>query len=210
MSDYFEKIKEGKARFLKEVANHKMTVRHNSGIYRNLVFSDGDNYLYRFEITTWPNYLAITGDVGTFVFARMNDMFSFFRGQQINPDYWAEKLTAASTYKGYQSFDFELLKEAVTNEFNGWSFDNEEDRQKSWESIVDEWDGLFAKIYDGDKSYAINEVLSWKCSVSGKRFNRFLEQKFEGYTHQFLWCCYAIQWAIEVFETASRDSGKAA
>ena len=47
----------------------------------------------------------VGGDIGDFVFRRLNDMFEFFRDDdagklRINPGYWAEKCTAADTRRG--------------------------------------------------------------------------------------------------------------
>jgi hypothetical protein len=81
-----------------DVAGHKLTVRHDDGLYRHLRCSNPGNSFYWFEIVTWPGSLAIRGDMGGgWIFSRIEDMFEFFRshrshGSRINPGYWAEKL----------------------------------------------------------------------------------------------------------------------
>ena len=64
--------------FLKDVAHHSMVVVRDDGVHRHLIFSNNGSFIYRFEIITWPGYLAYVGDMGSFVFTRIEDMFSFF------------------------------------------------------------------------------------------------------------------------------------
>ena len=82
--------------FLKDVENHKLEIKLDSGIYRHLRFSaKRDNNLW-FELLTWPGCLVINGDMGTWTFSRIDDI-RFFRADapgelKINERYWAEKL----------------------------------------------------------------------------------------------------------------------
>jgi hypothetical protein len=48
--------------FLKDVANHKMAVLHNDGIYRHIEFRSADSgwHLW-FALVTWPGFLTICG-----------------------------------------------------------------------------------------------------------------------------------------------------
>lgn len=83
-------------RFAADTTNHQMTVLRDDGLYRHLRFVNPDSGLYWFELVTWPGRLAFNGDMDGFTFARVDDMFTFFRsGSQygINPGYWAEKVT---------------------------------------------------------------------------------------------------------------------
>lgn len=93
------------ARFVRETAEHKMTVLHDDGLYRHLRFmreywqvpwkNVQRSGMYWFEIVTAPGVLIFNGDGESFTFRRVEDMFEFFRGPvgRINPDYWAEKIT---------------------------------------------------------------------------------------------------------------------
>lgn len=82
--------------FLKDVANHQMESRMENGIYRHLVFRQSGEHSWNmwFGIVTWPGWLTIYGDMGTWTFSRVEDMFCFFRDEKlrINASYWAEKL----------------------------------------------------------------------------------------------------------------------
>jgi hypothetical protein len=65
--------------FLKEVSTHQFTVLHESGLYRHLRFKRPGTGIMHFDIVTWPGYLAYSGDMGCFVFQRLDDMLEFFK-----------------------------------------------------------------------------------------------------------------------------------
>ena len=93
-------------RFAKDVADHQMTVLMDIGVYRHLMFKKPDRSEHWFEIVTTPGMLVIRGDMETWVFSRIPDMFNFFRGKdgEINADYWQEKLLAGRSI-GHPRFD---------------------------------------------------------------------------------------------------------
>jgi hypothetical protein len=84
--------------FTIDVAEHRMIVAHDQGLYRHLIFQRREHsWNGRFELITAPGSLTISGDHGSFTFRRLTDMFQFFRGpldrpHRINVGYWAEKL----------------------------------------------------------------------------------------------------------------------
>jgi len=109
-------------RFARDVANHKLTVLRDEGLYRHLRFKAPDGSTYWFDLITWPGYLTITGDMGTYVFARTQDMFEFFRshrstGFPINPGYWAEKIRAADQNTAPRAHSEETVVESLVDRF---------------------------------------------------------------------------------------------
>lgn len=74
----------------------QMEILQDDGLHRHVRFAKPGTGLYRFSLVTWPGYLAISGDVESFTFSRLPDMFEFFGGDRahINPSYWAEKCVA--------------------------------------------------------------------------------------------------------------------
>jgi hypothetical protein len=70
--------------FLKDVATHSMKVERDDGVYRHLKFRgpESNSWNLWFDIITWPQCLVINGDMGSWTFARVNDMFTFFRHGQ--------------------------------------------------------------------------------------------------------------------------------
>jgi hypothetical protein len=97
---------------------HQMTVLRDEGLYRHIRFQQPGTEIWRFDLVTWPGHLVITGgDVQDFHFARIPDMFEFFRGPvgHVNPGYWAEKLCGNA--QRYQSYSPEKLKARVFQHF---------------------------------------------------------------------------------------------
>ncbi len=174
--------------FLKDVKDHSMTIEREDGIYRNLYFGEGGSFHQHFRIVTFADYLVYTGDMGTFIFKRTADMFTFFRGKAINPRYWAEKLEASDRDGSYQEYDYLTLRESLINytKHNGWDKD-EEDKFKSWldcrEDEPKHW--VVEKIYHSD--FDLEDYLT----------DGFDAYKF---TTRYMWACYAIVWAIGIYD----------
>lgn len=88
-------------RFLADTAEHTMEVMHDDGLYKHLRFTNNGSWHYRYDIITWPGFLTLDGDMGTWTFSRLPDMLDFFRSNpdrpKINADYWAEKLQWGSS-----------------------------------------------------------------------------------------------------------------
>src|ERR1039457_99476 len=100
-------------RFERDTAEHEMTVIHDDGLYRHLRFQKPGSWIYGYDIVTWPGYLAITGDAGEYMFARLPDMFEFFAGNdRINPQYWAEKLRGPG-YDTARIYSYQALRDGV-------------------------------------------------------------------------------------------------
>ncbi len=75
-----------KERFEKDTAKHELTVEHDDGLYKHLRFAEPGTSVYGFSIATWPGYIAIAGDVPTYVFTREPDMLTFFERCHGTPD----------------------------------------------------------------------------------------------------------------------------
>jgi hypothetical protein len=103
--------------FAKDVAGHRMTVLHEDGIYRHLRFRHPDSGSYWFDLVTWPGFLSITGDMDAWTFSRTEDMFGFFRGTRINPQYWAEKVRAGRG--DVARFDEDYFRRVVAEHIEG-------------------------------------------------------------------------------------------
>jgi hypothetical protein len=193
-------LTEVEIRFRKAVSEHEMTVVNEIGMFRHLTFKNPKSFNYHFHITTWPGYLAISGDTGCYVFSRLPDMFNFFRGEGINAQYWAEKLQAVDRNGGVKEFSDAMFHEAIKRDFAEWSFDSEGDRAKAWQAIQESDladDSAPESIED-----AVQAAMDYRCPVSKTRFNDFWDHQLQDYTFRFLWCCHAIQWAVEKYDAA--------
>lgn len=81
--------------FAKNVENHVLTVVTDDGnLARHIRCREPGTVMYGWDIVTWPGYLAVTGDLGHYVFRRLDDMLVHFFGGTINPQYWVEKCVA--------------------------------------------------------------------------------------------------------------------
>lgn len=113
-------------RFAADTATHSMKVLRDDGLYKHLRFTGtrpnkdtGEperSPFYWFDLVTWPGTLAINGDCGSYLFSRDTDMLAFFRGHNINPQYWAEKVPASirGSLRCYSEDKFrQLIKEQL-------------------------------------------------------------------------------------------------
>ena len=200
--------------FLKDAESHVMTVIRDEGIHRHLRFRKAlpAGSEYWFDLITYPGELVITGDMGTYVFRRLTDMFEFFRTDQkyaerrgcklgINLSYWVEKLQAMPR-DGVKEFDEDRLNSVIRERLMNWMRDkrdrtSKEERRDLWDAVHDEVihaDGKERKkIAAYDFVHTVRDGLLF-------RFSDLWESNFERYTFQFVWVCYAIAWGIKTYD----------
>lgn len=188
-----------KESFLKDVSKHELNIFLDNGVYRHIRLRAPNTSNQYFDLVTWPGYLAYSGDMGSFVFTRLQDMFEFFRKDGgINPQYWGEKLEAYDRADGFEKFSPEKYKTAIKSDFEEWEFDSPEDRKKSWDAI--EFWGLLDTEDLNTIDSAMRKVYDYKCEYTGNYFPDFWDHNLKDYTYRFMWCCYAIQWAIGQYD----------
>ncbi len=179
--------------FLKEVESHELEIIKDEGPYRHLRLAKPRTSNQRFDIITWPGYLAYVGDMGDFVFTRFEDMFDFFRSKklEINPGYWAEKVVAQSVYgNGVKEFSVEDFHESVLS-FVRDVLEVEADDSPLSEDIMDELRPLLHAEDEWECVAAIRDF-----SSDNIDFTDFWEHSCMHPTWHYIWCCYAIVWAI--------------
>lgn len=193
--------------FLKEVVEHRMTVLLDNGVHRHLRFANPRSSNMSFELVTWPGYLAYVGDMGSYVFSRITDMFQFFRTPEsyrlgrdgsvlaINPCYWGEKLQAHDHVDGYKEYSADLFREVIKE----WLEDHELNSPELLQAVEDE----VLRYADEGEHDARRAVDQFK--HGDFQFYDFWEAKLQTYTGRYLWCCYALTWGI-----AQYDAHKAA
>lgn len=199
--------------FLKDVATHQMTMIADGGFSRHLRFRRPDTSSYWFDIITWPGKLCITGDMGTYVFSRIEDMFDFFRidkndwnfnregGLSINPSYWEEKLDAMPK-RGCREFDEQRFNEVIKEEFDAWCADNPT-KKEFFENLWDQLElDVLGATADGHHS-AVTAAMEFTHEDTNFQFVDFWEHRLECHTFHYIWCCYAIAWAVKTYDAAS-------
>jgi hypothetical protein len=203
--------------FLKDTENHTMVVLKDDGEYRHLVFSNNGSSVYKFQLTTWPGYLCISGDMGCYVFSRLRDMFVFFRTDRIdqepyhwiNPSYWAEKVQAGNL-RGLTTFNKEDWRKSVFRYAHQWMRDHYHnttrmERRRLMEEIEAE---VLSDYDDGIEDVLMSNVIDFRSKVTSRltfEFQDFWENTFHDYTYEYLWCCYAIVWGINVYDEAKQQ-----
>ena len=206
-------------RFAKDIDRHVMTILRDDGVNRHLRFKRPGSSTYWFDIITWGGRLYIGGDCGAWVFARLEDMFQFFRSERggINPSYWSEKLEATPD-KGAEEFSEDRFREVVNEYRLSWVRAAARDgsltraeRRELWEAVADE---VLNKIDRFDESLAFQAAndFTWKARSCRREwyFVDFWDHGFKQYTRQFLWNCHAIVWAIAQYDAAKKATVAAA
>lgn len=191
--------------FLKQVDHHQLIVVHDEGLHRHLTLKRPTSSNRYFHITTWPGYLTISGDMNCYVFARLPDMFEFFRddGGNINPSYWAEKIQADQKGSGHREFSAPKYRQAIVSIFKSYYPQGTPDRMRIWADVREE---LLDWNIPENTHDAISVAMRYKDPVKGNQpFSDFWDRNLEDYTYHFIWCCRAIVWAIERYDEYKAD-----
>lgn len=216
-------------RFARDTAHHELTIAHDDGVYRHIKARStkaGEGWCCWFEVVTWPGRLVITGDCGTYVFARLDDMFEFFRigfDGRINPGYWAEKTPGGEGACKVYSED--VLRERLADWLADYEADypaadaDYEDRLAVWQKnaradlvpmptpperptpakirrTIDSYDDYNGLSYNEDARGLLSELEDLGALSDAWEWN------LTDWDWQFLWCCHAIVWAIAKYDAA--------
>ncbi|MDK1683507.1 hypothetical protein [Acinetobacter terrestris] len=193
--------------FLKGVASHELTVNLDQGVFRDLTIMKPNSVDMHYHITTRPGYLMFTGDMGSFVFTRLPDMFNFFRdndGYDINPGYWGEKLEAVDSRAGAKEFSPDEAKQILTEYLqdhleglDSGDYDKDQsDTEESKEAIQE-----LIEIAEGDQHEFYEQLRNWDSDdAGGLDMDCWWEWDFNDYTGRYIWCCYAIVHAIKLYD----------
>lgn len=193
-------------RFKHDTATHEMTVARDDGPYRHLKFwrrvtdketgRTGLTSTYWFDLITWPGHFTITGDCGTFVFAREDDMFEFFRGKNhgwISPDYWSEKLRAPEPAAA-RRYSEDAFRRAVFDRVAADIRDGRAPRGIG-RAVRQE---LFEDYRTSSEDGAHAALAGFE--FEGYRFPDSWEMHLREYDWMYLWCCHAIVWGIAQYD----------
>lgn len=179
-----------KDRFIGDVKGHLMTVELDNAVHRSLLFKDpGRGSIYHFRINTWPNHLSISGDMGCYVFARLHDMFEFFRSDDlsINIGYWTEKLQAISCFGSRHRDIREFCGESTATTLENYWLENIEE-------ITDEQKEVIAAVREADEDHEAARIMA---DAAIDDYYDFLQYTP---TLHIQWCLYAIVWAIQQYD----------
>lgn len=179
--------------FLKDVSKHRMTVLRSDGLYRHLRFNAPGTMDMSFDILTWPGHLCYTGDMGTYVFQRLPDMFDFFRcNGEPNFHYWKQKVEAEDKCSGLLEWDEDGFRESIMAAVQAYTESHgldELDAQLLRDEVTDALDF-------GDEYGVMRDVRDFE--YEGFSFSD-VEPCYK-LTDRFIWCCYALVWAVKQWD----------
>lgn len=185
------------ADYQKNTEAHSLKVLCDDGEYRHLSFSHNGSNIYRFDLITWPGYLTICGDMGTYTFTRLKDMFTFFRDEkgaevpEINPGYWAEKLVSVDKNSPVSEFDTSLFRHALKSDLEGAGLEpGTTEFETLWQQV--ESDILFYADSEGPDQLVARAMEFDAGDGLGYVFNEIYEYNLKEDTFHFLWALYAI------------------
>jgi len=201
--------------FEKNVAAHEMQVIYEDGVNRHLKFKAPDTGNMYFGLITWPGYLCYYGDMGTYVFCRLQDMFEFFRAgdrglYQIDHHYWAEKLQAVDQPGarrndrggGWRVYSSELFEAAVVSDFEEYcEYHSPSDKDALWSRVESD---VLSVMFDG-YDVAVGAAMEFE-HENRLVFPDFYEHNLHELDHRFVWCCFALRWAIRQYDALSPAS----
>lgn len=189
-----------KNKFLCDVDSHNMTILLNDGIYRHIRFQNPGTNVYMFDIITWPDHLCYTGDMGSFLFKRTEDMFMFFRNEKtndeglyINLSYWAEKCLAGDNVNGIKEYSPDTFVQAIEDYLT-----NDETTDTIRKNARNE----LLPLKDEGEETVRQAVSNYECKDGNEvfTFDDFFEYDLTDYTYHFVWCCYAIAWGVKMYD----------
>lgn len=191
-------------RFERDTQHHTMRVLHDDGLYRHLLFRDPERSMYWYEIITWPGALTIRGDMGDYVFVRMVDMFEFFglTGAGVNPQYWAEKVTAGTDR--VMAYSEKKARQLVTEHVDQLAEGLSTGLAKAFRKAVDSEVLAHPEFDFQDGAAMLLRDFDWGRGDNRRTLVDILWDGWEPqeYTTHYLWCCHAIVHAIAQYEAA--------
>jgi len=180
--------------------DYKMEVIKDNGVHRHLSFKHNDKHDGSFQITTWPGHLCMSGDMGCFVFSRIQDMTGFFSGGGISPSYWSEKCLAGASHNGgLKNFDFDTFSKGITEilsqrldakDYEEATVEKAKEALESLEWIEPDEYGAVAYLRELDSD------LVELCDLPN----------FDVWNFHYLFACYAINFACNTYLAAKQEA----
>jgi hypothetical protein len=200
-------------KFNLDILNHKINVLQDTGVYRHIYCSSGSSNQY-FEVVTFPGSLVYTGDMGTYVFSRIDDMFDFFRGRgNSNTNYLSSKIEAGVKTQFNQTLLEKQIQDFVEEALS------EENMEGYWEKFCAKYKCNTPLSYyiSAIKEEVTEDVLNGELSeyyfpATLSNFQSNYDPNADIFTdwtesingtetaYRLEWAVEAIKWAIEEYE----------
>lgn len=149
--------------FVQDTKNHGLTVLHSTGEYLHLRMRKPGSGDYCFDINCWPGHMAVTGDMGEYMFQLSKPAAEHFADckrqpdgtYSVDPNYWAHRLVGGETGRERDPEAFETFlnglwrtvcgkfadKHPILEKWVGESIDTQVTdclRHDTWESAEEE------------------------------------------------------------------------
>ena len=203
-------------RFLRDTRHHRMEVVRDDGVYRHIRMKKPGNIGYHFDISTYPGYLVFTGDMGSYVFSRLRDMFEFHRTDwdrdtpTIDYKYWSQKCEAPDRNGGVEEFCAAKFMSSAVRAFRDHDWPDSKTKLDNWRTyfrpdILEEGhrDSGEATGAMMDFSYYLSEDIAPGHIISGRihPFSEFYDNgPFTRPSYHFRWVCWAIAHTIRDYD----------
>jgi hypothetical protein len=195
-------------RFLKNIENHELIIENDDNEFnRSILCKKSDSWNYYFRIVTYRGGLLITGDMGSWCFERETDMFNFFRGEEINFGYWAEKLVSYDARRNPFEFDDALFTKEVLKDFEDYF---EDDIQENPELLRQFKDWVETYEYTSIAFHRIEGVKDFfdEHDLSSYDFMEMVHNAGRKPNYHLEWCMHAIIWAIAEYDKLTKKKVK--
>lgn len=172
-----------------------MTVVLDDGLNRRLTFRGGKLGNW-FDIVTWDGVLVFNGDMGSYMFARIPDMFQFFQTDdtfRINPDYWASKMIAVDASSSYKVLSETKARAEVAHIARNI---RKHGRNADVHELLESVD------YYSNRDGFFNSIADWTWEFPDVYYS-----DLEEHSYGFLWCLHAIVWGIEKYNASKANAG---
>jgi len=197
--------------FIDDVKDHRIKIVNDDGLNRHLYFGAKNSINHWFELITAKGMLIINGDMGSYAFRRLDDMFNFFRRPDgsIDASYWHEKMVADSTYEPAKKFSHDALMAYARDAFVDGCKDDLipiDSRRTFWKTIKKE-------ILNAENEYDAHEKLhrfEYKFGYDCDTFTFYdtWEWDLTEFSYHFLWCLHAIVWGINQYDKEKLSDGR--
>lgn len=203
--------------FPEDILSHEMTIAHDDVPYRHIHFKRPKSGIFGTNIMTWPGHLAISGDMGHYIFTCEFDMFDFFDMSTFDGrprlGYWAEKVRAVDRFSSIK----EVSSETFTHELQRWA--HSYCRDLSWKETKDFLDELRELVSNECSSFVHEPEDIWHIHFDDAEIHGVLaaiHQQFDStvggfidptdYTYRYVWCCLAIVEIINRYDKLKKDT----
>jgi len=209
--------------FMKDVAAHEMTIFQMEATgMRRIRYARPMSSVYAFTIVTFPGHLVYTGDMGTYVFSRIEDMFQFFRHKpgsdpryRINPQYWAEKILAEDRHNKVEVYDEDAFASVIREKTKGFLAERYGDSGEWFYAARNLWPEVKEQVLrQSDNEHdARDAALRFRYedgfrheygakihSAVDRIFEDLWDHNLKKFGFHYIWSCYAIVWAIEQYD----------